>query len=467
MTKFQRYTLAISILASFVAFLDGSIVNVALPAISRTLGGGLTGQQWVIDAYLITLGALILLAGSISDLYGRERVLYGGLIGFGATSLLCAIAPSIGVLITARALQGIAGALLVPSSLALITSTFEGMAEAKAIGTWTGWTGLAFIIGPLLGGALVEYVNWRFIFVINVFPIAATLYLLSKVPSDKHKTKNVGVDVPGAIYGALGLGATVFGLIEDGQYGFGSPLVYGPIIGGILVLLAFLLHENRSSCPMLPLGLFKIRNFGFGNLATAAIYAALSVSTFTVIIFLQEVAKYSALQAGLALAPVTVIMFFLSPRFGKLAGKFGPRVFMTLGPIIAALGFLGLLRVNAHAPYLSQIFPVFIVFALGLSMTVSPLTSAVLKAVSSRQSGIASAVNNAVSRIAGLIGIAAISLLTGSHITVKGLHMASIAMTVLLVLGGVISFVGIRNTVKPKQKLPAAQDPLAAPSSAA
>ncbi|HUB93905.1 MAG TPA: MFS transporter [Verrucomicrobiae bacterium] len=446
MTRLQRYILSISILASFVAFLDGSVVNVALPAIKHTLGGGLTGQQWIVDSYLTTLGAIILVAGSMSDLYGRKRVLLAGLVSFGVTSLLCASSPTITTLVIARALQGVAGALLVPSSLALITSNFEGGAKAKAIGTWTGWTGLAFIIGPLLGGSLVQYVNWRFIFVINVIPIVATLCLLRTVPTNDHHTKDVRIDVIGALLGALGLGLTVFGLIEQGHYGILSPVVYLPFVVGILTLIGFLIHERTAEAPMLPLNIFTNRNFSTGNIATAAIYAALSVNTFTVIIFLQQVAKYTAFEAGLALIPVTLIMFFMSPRFGKLSGSRGPRLFMTFGPLIAALGFLGLLRVGVKAPYITDMLPVFLIFAVGLSMTVSPLTGAVLSALPSAESGIASAVNNAVARIAGLIGIAAISLVTGSGLDVNGLHKTAMAMSILLAVGGIVSFIGIRNT---------------------
>jgi EmrB/QacA subfamily drug resistance transporter len=446
MTRSQRLILTVSILASFIAFLDGSIVNVALPAIQRSLGGGITGQQWVIDAYLITLGALILIAGSLSDLYGRKLIISSGLIGFGVTSLFCAVSNNIDLLIGARALQGIAGALLVPSSLALITSSFEGSSEAKAIGSWTGWTGLAFIIGPLLGGALVQYVNWRLIFLINVLPIAVTLYLLTKLPSDRHNVDEVRVDILGAVYGAIGLGGTVFGLIEDGRYGVSSPIVYLPFAIGFLIMTVFLHHERRTAAPMLPLKLFRSRNFSAGNLATVAIYAGLSIFTFTLIIFLQQVAKYSALSAGLSFVPTTIIMFVLSPRFGKLSGIYGPRLFMTLGPLIAALGFIGLLRVQAQASYLSQVLPVVVTFALGLSLTVAPLTNAVLGSVPNKQSGIASAINNAVARIAGLVGIAGITIITGTNLNVSGLHKAGVAMSLLLVIGSGISFIGIRNS---------------------
>ena len=270
MERSQRFVLFISILASFVAFLDGSVVNVALPAISRELGGGLATQAWVVDAYLITLGSLILLAGSLSDLLGRRRILKAGLIGFAAASLLCAVAPNSFILIVARALQGIAGALLVPSSLALIMSAFSGKSQGKAIGSWTAWTGIAFIVGPLLGGILVDTLSWRYIFAINVIPIAICLRLLRHIEQDRPT--GAKLDVIGALLCSAGLSGAVFGLIEQPKYGWGSPVIFVPLIGGILALITFVIYEKRAQNAMLPLSLFAIRNFSFGNAATLAIY---------------------------------------------------------------------------------------------------------------------------------------------------------------------------------------------------
>lgn len=450
MTNQQRLILTVSILASFVAFLDGSVVNVALPSIARALGGGLIGQQWIVDAYMLTLGALILTAGSLSDLFGHKKILVFGLAGFGITSLLCGIAPNITTLIIFRSLQGIAGALLVPSSLAIITANFSGSSEAKAIGVWTGWTGLASIVGPVLGGSIVEFINWRVIFLVNVLPIVVTLLILMRVPSDSLHAKNVHIDFLGTGLCAIGLGLTVFGLISDGRHPFNNQLVYLPLLIGVLILFSFIYYEKQSAHPMLPLKIFKNRNFTAGNLATFAIYGGLSVNIFTVIIFLQQVAHYTAVEAGLSMLPVTFIMFFMSPRFGKLAGRYGARGFMTIGPLIASVAFLGLLRVQTQAPYDTQVLPVIIVFGFGLAMTVSPLTSAVLGSVAKTQSGIASAINNAVSRIAGLIAIAAMSLITGTSLTVHGLHLSAVAMSILLALGGIISFFGIRNQLGEK-----------------
>lgn len=451
MTKLQRLVLIISILASFVAFLDGSVVNVALPAISRDLGGGLITQQWVVDAYLITLGSLILLAGSLSDLFGRRRIMTAGLIGFGLASILCAIAPTNTFLILARALQGIAGALLVPSSLAMIMSYFSGQPQAKAIGNWTAWTGISFIVGPLLGGFLVDSVSWRLIFAINVLPIAVCLYLLKSIKKSDER-KGIKLDVVGALLCSVGLGGSVFGLIEQPHYGWGSPLILTTIIGGVLAMILFIWYEARAKHAMLPLSLFKVRNFSVGNIATVGIYGGLSIAVFLIIIFLQQVSGYSALEAGLALLPVTLIMFFLSPRFGSLSGRYGPRVFMTLGPLTAGLGFLLMLRLTSHVHYLSQLLPGIVVFGLGLSMTVAPLTSAVLRDIETTHSGIASAVNNAVSRIAGLIATAFIGVVVGTKLELSGFRRMILITAILVMLGGIVSWIGISNKTVIKDK---------------
>lgn len=449
MSKQQRLILVISILASFVAFLDGSVVNVALPAISRDLGGGLAAQQWIVDAYLITLGSLILIAGSLSDLFGRKKILVAGLAGFAAASVLCAIAPTSTFLIMARGLQGIAGALLVPSSLAIIISTFSGTAQAKAIGTWTAWTGISFIVGPLVGGMLVDSASWRLIFAINLIPIALTLYLLTLVHPAEQIKNTTKVDVVGAILCALGLGGPVFALIEQPNYGWSSPNIYLPLALGLLVLAGYIRYEAKSSHPMLPLSLFKRRNFSVGNVATTAIYGGLSISTFLIVIFLQQVAGYSALQAGLALLPVTIIMFLLSPRFGALAGKLGPRLFMAAGPLVAAGGFFLMLRVQQQVAYVGALLPGVVVFGLGLSMTVAPLTAAILGDVDTRNAGMASAINNAVARIAGLVAIAVIGVVTGPHLDTAGFHRAIIVTALLMFVGGCISAIGIQNKRKP------------------
>lgn len=446
MTKNQRLVLVIAILGSFVAFLDGSVITVALPAISEELGGGLSTQQWVVDAYLITLGALILVAGSLSDLFGRIAVLRWGVICFGVASLLCAAAPTAEFLIVSRGLQGVAGSLLVPSSLALIMSTFRGVPQGKAIGSWTAWTSAAFIAGPLLGGIFVDLLSWRLVFAINVLPIAATVWLLFILNQKDVRQTAVTIDFPGALLAVIGVGAPVFALIEQGNFGWSSPLIYLPMAVGILSFAAFLWRQKVARHPMMPLGLFTVRNFAIGNLATTFIYAALSLGGFLVAVFLQQVGGYPATLAGLALLPETIILMLLSSTFGALAAKHGPRWFMTFGPIIAGLGTLLMLTVNAEVNYWTQLLPGVLLFGLGLAITVAPLTSAILGSIDERQSGIGSAINNAVARVAGLVAVATLGIIVGYQLDLDGFHRGLIVTAALLILGGLISAAGIRNT---------------------
>jgi EmrB/QacA subfamily drug resistance transporter len=444
MTSLQLRVLLIAILASFVAFLDGAVINVALPAISKELGGGLPLQQWVVDGYLITLGSLILVAGSLSDVFGRKRVLYAGLVGFLVTSLLCAFAPTGVFLVVARALQGVAGALLVPSSLAIIISTFDGAAQAKAIGRWTAWTGVAMIAGPVVGGVFVDALSWRWVFVINVVPIAITLVLMITL-GQSDKGTGGSVDVLGAVLGSLGLAGTVYALIEQGVQGWASPGVWIPLVVGVLALAAFFVAETRVARPMLPLGLFSVHNFWVGNLATAFVYGALAFGPLVVTLFLQQVAGFPATVAGFVFIPSTLCMLLLSGFFGGLAGRYGPRLFMGAGPVVAACGFLWLLMLGKDVDYWLELLPGVLLFGVGLSITVAPLTSAILGAIHHEQAGIGSAVNNAVSRIAGLITVALAGLIIGQQLDADGLHRALLWTAGLLVAGGVVSAIGIRN----------------------
>jgi EmrB/QacA subfamily drug resistance transporter len=402
----KQIVLVSSILGSGIVFLDGTVVNVALPSIRADLHGTLADQQWIVEAYLLTLSSLLLVGGSLGDLLGRRRVFAAGLMGFGVCSLLCAIAPSNAFLIGARAVQGIAGALLVPSTLALIMDTFDEEERAGAIGTWTAWTGVATVIGPLGGGALIEVASWRWIFAINLLPVAITLMLVSRLPADTREPGHV--DVIGATLCALGLGGPVFALIEQPNYGWGDPRVAIPLIGGIALFCSFLAWEHRSPEPMLPLSLFKVRNFAVGNLTTLALYGGLGVATFFLVLFLQQVGGYTPLQAGLSLLPITIITFLLARRFGVLADRLGPHLFMGGGPIVAGLGLLLLSRIDASANYLTMVLPGVAVFGLGLAATVAPLTATVLSSVEKGHAGVASGVNNAVSRVAGLLAIAAL-----------------------------------------------------------
>ena len=349
--------LVVAIVVSFIAFLDGAVINVALPSLAAELGGGLVLQQWAVDAYLLTLGSLILLAGSLSDSFGRLRIIRIGLYGFAATSVLCALAPTGVVFVIGRALQGAAGALLVPSSLALIIATFSRAEQGRAIGRWTAWTTAAFLIGPLFGGVLVDLASWRLAFWINLVPIVAVLVLMRVLGRDEPNPNRERIDWAGAALCVVGLGGTVFALIEQGRFGWDSPVVFVPLVVGLLALLAFVLWERRAPQPMLPLSLFRARNFAAGNLATFFIYASFSLGPFVMTIFLQETGGFSATLAGLATLPPTIMLVLLGSRFGGLSTRFGPRIFMTLGPIIVAVGYLLTLSVQPDLNYWLQFLP--------------------------------------------------------------------------------------------------------------
>ena len=416
MSRRQLLTLVATILGSTVVFLDSTVVNVALPAISEGLDANLAGQQWVVEAYMLTLVSLLLVGGSLGDQFGRQRIFVIGLVAFGATSALCAVAPTVEFLVAARALQGIAGALLVPGSLAIVAATFEGEARGKAVGTWTAWTGIATVIGPAGGGALIGITSWRAIFWVNLPLIAATVMLtLHAVEESRDPDAFRGIDWGGIALSAAGLGGPVFALIEQPTRGWSDPVVWIPLVAGVVCFALFVLHEARTRHPMMDLGLFRIRNFAVANLTTLSAYAGLIGGLFFVGLFLQQVAGYSPLEAGLATTPISILLFVLSPRWGKLASGTGPRLPMTLGPIVGGIGLLMLLRVGSNADYVTDVLPAILVFGLGLSATVAPLTATVLDSVEERHVGIASGINNGVSRVAGLLAIAILGAVISAH----------------------------------------------------
>ncbi|WP_347979260.1 MFS transporter [Microbacterium sp. ProA8] len=455
MSTIQRSVLWIAVLGSFVAFLDGTIINVALPSISDELGGGLTTQQWVVDAYLITLGALILVAGSVSDAYGRVLVLRIGLIGFGIASIAIAAAPTAEFLIVARAVQGAAGAFLVPSSLALITSNFSGPVQSRAIGIWTAMTTSAMIVGPLVGGVLVDLASWRLAFLINVVPIGVTLVLLARGGFRDTRHPGASIDWIGAALCTLGLGGMVYALIEQPNLGWGSPVIWLTLVLGAGMFTAFILRQRTVRNPILPLDLFRVRNFWTGNVATAFIYGALALNGLVVVVYLQEGAGLPATLAGLASLPMTILMILFSSRVGALSGTWGPRFFMTVGPITMGAGALLLLTTTTEFSYWWQVLPSMIVMGAGLALTVAPLTSAILGAIEPERSGIASAVNNAVSRVAGLIAVALLATIVGGSLDLEGFHRAAVVTAALMIAGGVTSFLGIRNPDRATAATPA------------
>jgi EmrB/QacA subfamily drug resistance transporter len=448
-SRIARWTLVASILGSSMAFIDGSVVNVALPSIQADLGGGLATQQWVVDAYLLTLGSLILVGGSLGDIFGELKVFTIGVASFAGASILCAIAPTAAALIVFRGVQGMAGALLVPASLAMLTSTFSGTARGNAIGQWTSWTGISFIIGPTFGGWLIDVSSWRTIFLLNIPIAAGTLMLLMRLGGmQQQRREDMRVDVWGAILCTAGLAFLVAGFIEQPQRGWSDPLILGAFVGGLSLLAAFVFYELHTPLPMLPLRLFRLRNFSVANIETLSVYGGLSGLTTFLTLFLIEFAGFSALQAGVSILPVTVVMFFVSPRTGRLSMQYGPRLFMGLGPVIAGLGVLAFTRLPQNLSYATDILPGLLVFAAGLSLTVAPLTTTVLADANPGDAGTASGVNNAVARIAGLLAIAILGITAsggGDHLSVHGFHVTMGVVSGLLIGGGLIGAIGIRN----------------------
>lgn len=406
----KQWTLIATILASGIVFLSGSIVNVALPVIGQSLESGLSGLQWVVDGYLLTLSSLLILGGSLGDRFGRRRICLIGLGGFGIALILCGLSPAIGWLIAARALQGLAGALLVPQSLSIIRIHYQDPVErGRAIGLWSGWTGIATVIGPLVGGALVTRFTWRWAFFINLPLILLTIWLMYKyVPERKFDASPKKLDWLGAGLITIGLGGLTFGIIEGPTLGWTSPWVLTGLIGGTIILILFPILESKINDPLLPLSLFKSRNFSGANLTTFAVYAALQGSIFILILYIQNVMGYSALQAGLMTAPISLILLLLSSFFGKLSNRYGPRLFMTFGPITSAIGLFLLAMLNHDSNIWFELIPAVIIFGFGLSSTVAPLTDTVMSDAPSQHSSVAAAFNNMVSRVAALLAIASL-----------------------------------------------------------
>jgi EmrB/QacA subfamily drug resistance transporter len=447
--------LAVAVLGSGMAFLDSTVVNVALPDIGRDLNASTSSLQWIVNGYLLTLASLILLGGSLGDRHGRRRIFVFGTGIFTAASLLCAVAPNVELLILARLLQGVGGALLTPGSLAMIESSFRPADRPAAIGAWSGLGGVAAALGPLLGGYLVEAVSWRAIFLINL-PIGLLVMAMASrhVPETRDPTATGRLDFAGATFAGLGLAGTTYALIEAPAEG-ATPLILLAAIGGVVALAAFVLAERRSRNPMVPLEIFASRQFSAANLVTFVVYAALGGFFFLLVAFLQISFGYSPIAAGAASLPVTLLMLLFSARSGALAQRIGARIPLTAGPLVIAAGLLLMTRIEPGDSYVSSVLPAVIVFGLGLTLVVAPVTATVLAAADARHSGVASGVNNAVARVAGLLAVAILPViagLTGDGFydpagMADGFQVAMTACAALAALGGLLAWVTISDEI--------------------
>lgn len=402
-----RWVVVATVLGSAIAGLTATVVNVALPAIARDLDTGTAGLQWILNGYLLPLAALILVGGSLGDRFGRRRIFLVGVVWFAGASLLCGLAPDVTTLVAARALQGVGGALLVPGSLAILQSSFAPGDRARAIGAWSGLGGVATAVGPLLGGYLVEQGSWRWVFLLNL-PLAVAVMVVARrrVPESVDPMATGEVDASGGLLGALGLGGLTYALIEAPGRGATSPVVVIAALVGLVALIGFGVAERRGRHPMLPLGIFANRQFSGANFMTLAMYAALGGMIFLLATYLQTSLGYSPVESGLALMPVTILMLVLSARAGALATRIGPRIPMTVGPLVVGAGLALMARIQPGAGYVTTVLPAAFVFGLGLALTVAPLTATVLAAAEQRYAGVASGVNNAVARVAQLLAVA-------------------------------------------------------------
>jgi EmrB/QacA subfamily drug resistance transporter len=454
-TPTARWVLLATVLGSGITFLDATVVNVALPTIGTDLNASVAGLQWIVNGYTLTLASLILIGGSLGDRFGRRRIFLVGILWFAAASLLCGLAPTAPALVAARALQGVGGALLTPGSLAILQASFAPSDRGRAVGAWSGLSGVAAAIGPFVGGWLIGVGSWPLIFLINI-PLAAAVVAVAvrHVPETRDPSAARGIDVAGAVLTAVGLAGVTWALIEAGERGVtGAALAAGAV--GLASLAGFVAVERHGRHPMLPLDIFRSRQFTAANLVTFVVYASLGITFFLLVVHLQQVLGYSPLQAGLATLPVTALMLVLSARAGLLADRIGPRLPMTVGPLGIAAGLALLSRVQAGATYLGTVLPGLLAFGLGLTLTVAPLTATVLAAAAARHAGIASGVNNAISRGAGLVAVAVIpglSGLTGDAyqdpvVFASGFRAAMLISAALAAAGGALAWSLIRNEV--------------------
>jgi EmrB/QacA subfamily drug resistance transporter len=453
-----------TVLGSGIAFLDATVVNIALPAIGEDLDAGLAGLQWTVNAYALTLAGLLLIGGSLGDHLGRRRVFAFGVAWFAVASLLCAIAPDIQMLVAARAIQGVGAALLTPGSLAILQASFHPDDRGAAIGAWSGLAGITTAIGPFLGGWLVEAASWRLIFLINLPLAAVVLWATRAIPESRDESaRGKPLEHRGTALSALGLAGVTYALTEGPSSGWEEPATVLLGLLGVAALVAFVPVERRMRHPLVPLDLFASRTFSSANALTFLVYGALGAAFFLLPIQLQQVAGFSPIQAGTALIPMTLVMLLLSGRAGRLAARIGPRLPMGLGPIVAAAGLLLLLRIGPDTDYVADVLPGVVVFALGMSLTVAPLNVTVLGSAGAARAGVASAVNNAVARVAGLLAVAVVPVaagISGDDYLIPdafddGFRMGIVICSVLCAAGGVTALVGIRP---PRRTVPAATE---------
>jgi len=409
-----RWILLACVLGSGIAGIDATVVNIALPAIGRDLHVDFASLQWTVTSYTLTLASLLLLGGAFGDRFGRRRVFVVGVAWFAVASILCGLAPNVGWLVASRALQGVGGALLTPASLAMIQASFADTDRARAISAWSGLSGTTTAIAPFLGGWLIQAGSWRWVFFINP-PLAVLVIAIAMrhMPETRDATASRRIDVLGSLVGVVGLGGLTAGIIAASDHRFASTPVLLPLIAGIVALGAFVVVERRESNPMLPLSLFSSRQFSAANAVTLLLYAANGGALLLLVVELQTVSGFSPLEAGTALLPITVVMLLLAARFGALAQRIGPRLLMSVGPLVAAVGLVLFTRLSQHASYALDVLPAVTVFGVGLAIFVAPLTSTVLSAVPASHAGIASGVNNAVARAAGLLAVAALPVFVG------------------------------------------------------
>ena len=438
-----RWVVAAAVLGSGVAFLDGSVVNAALPAIADDLHTDLAGLQWVLNGYLLTLGSFLVVGGSLGDRFGRRKLFVIGLVSFGLASLLCAVAPTTVALVAARCIQGVAAALLVPGSLAIISASFHPDDRGGAVGAWSGLGGIATAMGPFLGGWLITSVSWRAVFFINLPIVAiAVVITLRHVPESFDPDADHAIDFAGATTLALGLAGVVFAPIDGPAKGWGPTEVLAGVLG-VSLLVAFVVIEMRSPHPMVPLGVFRSSQFSGTNLVTFVVYGGLGVATFLVIVYLQERLDYSPLEAGATLLPMTALMLLFARRSGTLAQRIGPRYQMTVGPIVAGVGIALFAVLAPGVSYWEGVLPATLVLAAGLVITVAPLTATVLAAVEDRHAGLASAINNAVARIGGLLAIAVLPAAAGITVAGSGVDLDAGFDTAMLIAGGLCALGGV------------------------